>query len=321
MDARGKSAGLEAGRACLKWTDSEQRHNLYYLTLQETVVGRRSDAGLFLNEHGVSRRHFSILRDENGYALLDLGSSLGTFVNGQRIRECRLRHGDRIRIGQDGVELVYLLQPHGYEFSGSTASFDLEKSIQGIASLLPQQRKAAASDLEKLKCLLDFQFNWGQSFSLEAAFQTILKSALDISGAERGYILLQQPGGFRFQAGLNGAGSPVPESEFQTSHSVVQHVAASLQPVLMTEQIGGQFAAQQSIVAMNLRAVACLPLMASFPGAESPELLGILYLDSRKQMHSLSVLDQQIMTKLAEQASAVLEKLELIKTAEEQKKI
>lgn len=102
---------------------------------------------------------------------------------------------------------------------------------------------------------------------------------------------------------------------------MVQRVAASGQPVLMTEQIGGPFAGQESVVAMHLRAVACLPLISTLPGAQSPELLGILYLDSRKPMHAFSVLDRKIMIKLAEQAGDVLEKLELIKTAEEQEKI
>ena len=293
---------------------------MHHLNLVETVVGRRSDANLVLNEQGVSRRHFSIVRDENGYSLADLGSSLGTYVNGQRVEECRLRHGDRIRIGPDGVELVYLLQSHARELSGSTGAFDLEKSIQGLVSLLPQ-RTSPSTDLEKLSRLLDLQFNWGQTFSAEAAFQTILKSALDISGAERGYILLKQAGGFHFQAGMDGSGSPVHQSEFRTSQAVVQHVAEHREPVLMTERIGAQFAKQESVVSMGLRALACLPLLGTLPGAPSAELLGILYLDSKKPMHALSVLDKKIMTKLAEQAGAILEKVEMIKAFEEQKKI
>jgi serine phosphatase RsbU (regulator of sigma subunit) len=175
--------------------------------------------------------------------------------------------------------------------------------------------------LEKLSYLLDLHFNWGQAFSSEAAFQTILRCALNISGAERGFVLLKQPAGFRFQVGMDGTGSCLPESEFRTSQSVVQHVADHAQPVLMTEQIGGEFARQESIVAMNLRALACLPLVATIPGSSSQELLGILYLDSRKQMHALSVLDRKIMSKLAEQAGAVLEKVETIKAFEEQKKV
>lgn len=191
-------------KACLKWTESQQRHNLHYLTLQETIVGRRSDVDLVLNEPNVSRRHFSIVRDENGYTLCDLGSSGGTFVNGQRIQQCLLRQGDHIRCGPDGIQMVYLLQTPGRERAASTDSFDLEKSLQGIASLMPE-RTSGASDLEKLSCLLDLHFNWGQAFSPEAALQTILKSALNISAAERGCILLKEPRGFRFEAGLDGA--------------------------------------------------------------------------------------------------------------------
>ena len=74
---------------------------------------------------------------------------------------------------------------------------------------------------------------------------------------------------------------------------------------------------------MNLRSVACLPLeaMSSSTETDTPEVLGILYLDSTHQMHALSGLDEKILTKLAEQAASVLEKLEMIKGLEARKKM
>ena len=88
----------------------------------------------------------------------------------------------------------------------------------------------------------------------------------------------------------------------------------------MTERISGALAGQDSILVMNLTAVACLPLEAMSSRSDVPEVLGILYLDSTKKMHSLSGLDQKILGKLAEEAGNVFEKLEMIKTLEERKK-
>ncbi len=61
--------------------------------------------------------------------------------------------------------------------------------------------------------------------------------------------------------------------------------------------------------------------MESAPETASAELLGILYLDSTQEMRTLSSLDHKILLKLADQGGSVLEKLELIRAREEQKKI
>ncbi|HVQ64349.1 MAG TPA: PP2C family protein-serine/threonine phosphatase, partial [Terriglobia bacterium] len=81
----------------------------------------------------------------------------------------------------------------------------------------------------------------------------------------------------------------------------------------------GEFAAQESIVGMNLRAVACLPLLGIRTGGDSSEILGILYLDSTKAMHSLSGLDEKILNKLAVEAGNVLERVEMMKSIEQRK--
>src|SRR5262249_49992486 len=78
---------------------------------------------------------------------------------------------------------------------------------------------------------------------------------------------------------------------------------------------------QASIVAMNLRAVACMPLRGIPAQAETPSILGILYLDSTKKMHSLSGLDQRILSRLAVEAGNVLERVEMIKSIEQRKKL
>lgn len=126
--------------SCLKWTDSHQRHEFYALLAGETILGRRSDADLLLIERNVSRRHARIVRNQQGFTLYDLGSSHGTYVNGHPIEQCQLRHGDRIRMGKDGIELVYLLQDAATTaMSGISGTYDVGKSFQDLATLLPSR--------------------------------------------------------------------------------------------------------------------------------------------------------------------------------------
>lgn len=73
------------------------------------VVGRGSDAGLRINDPGVSRRHieFRTQLTEEGpqVAVYDLGSTNGMLVNGQKMASALLDHGTQVRIGSTTITL------------------------------------------------------------------------------------------------------------------------------------------------------------------------------------------------------------------------
>ena len=64
-----------------------------------TRIGRRATADIVLDDSTVSRRHALVLEREDGPVIADDRSLNGVFVNGQRVREARLRNGDEVRIG------------------------------------------------------------------------------------------------------------------------------------------------------------------------------------------------------------------------------
>lgn len=64
------------------------------------VVGRSRSCDVRLREDTVSRLHAAFVWDEDGWVLEDLGSSNGTFLNGQRVLQPqRIRGGDQVRFG------------------------------------------------------------------------------------------------------------------------------------------------------------------------------------------------------------------------------
>ena len=72
-----------------------------------TIVGRVPTCDVVLPDHLVSRQHAEIRRESFGYIVRDLGSSNGTFVNGQRLSadESRpLRDGDTLRLGSSELQ-------------------------------------------------------------------------------------------------------------------------------------------------------------------------------------------------------------------------
>src|SRR5215471_16889157 len=303
----------------LYWLGPDGQENSFSLNASEILIGRKSDADVVLNNQHVSRHHAKLVKTADGYSLQDLGSTHGTFVNESRIEQKILKNGDKISLGKDRIDLHYFTgesKPAKPVTKTDTTQI-FERSLIDLGVVLP----SGSSDLEKISCILDFQYQWEQMFTPETAFQKILESALKISGAERGFVLVREGNKFGYASGMDGQGRNLSASHFRTSQTVVKDVAQKGAPVFMVEGLDSRYKEQASIVAMNLRAVACLPLMGIPSQADSPSILGILYLDSTKKMHSLSGLDQRILNKLAVEAGSVLERVEMIKGIEQRKKL
>jgi pSer/pThr/pTyr-binding forkhead associated (FHA) protein len=71
----------------------------------ETVIGRGQECQVCLEDEFVSQLHARIVKVRDGYILEDLGSTNGTYINGNRINyPVGLRHGDRVGIGGTVLE-------------------------------------------------------------------------------------------------------------------------------------------------------------------------------------------------------------------------
>ena len=62
-------------------------------------LGRDSSNLIQVHDTEVSRRHAEIRREGDAYTVVDLGSSNGTFVNGERVERHALANGDRLQVG------------------------------------------------------------------------------------------------------------------------------------------------------------------------------------------------------------------------------
>jgi GGDEF domain-containing protein len=70
----------------------------------EIILGRSADAHLQITDEGISRRHAKVLRlPDETYQLVDMGSTNGTYLNGERVRLADLKDGDKIQIGSNTV--------------------------------------------------------------------------------------------------------------------------------------------------------------------------------------------------------------------------
>jgi len=77
----------------------------YLLDTEVVAAGRQPDSDIFLDDVTVSRRHAEFRRIDEGFAVRDVGSLNGTYVNRDRIDDVLLSDGDEVQIGK--FRLVY----------------------------------------------------------------------------------------------------------------------------------------------------------------------------------------------------------------------
>jgi diguanylate cyclase (GGDEF)-like protein len=72
---------------------------MFLLSKEETTIGRAPECDVFLDDEGVSRHHAKIIRQEDTLIAMDLGSTNGTYHEGERIQVLTLDDGAKIQVG------------------------------------------------------------------------------------------------------------------------------------------------------------------------------------------------------------------------------
>src|SRR5690349_17559411 len=117
--------------------DGERRS--FSVARDVTVVGRREDCDLRIPLGDISRKHCRLIKDGNVLKLEDLGSSNGTYRNGERIQETELSPGDTIQLGP----IAFVVQ-----IEGVPAEDEMQPMLRGAA---PAQADEEAEVLEEVQ--------------------------------------------------------------------------------------------------------------------------------------------------------------------------
>ncbi|MFW6135996.1 MAG: FHA domain-containing protein [Chloroflexota bacterium] len=114
--------------------EGELEGERWVLDQEQATIGRAPDCDIVLPKRQVSRRHAVIERVDDGYALRDLGSKNGTYVNGRQIGEepYRLKDGDEIQIA--------LYVKLGFVGADATVPLELTGPYRGLRLDKPAKR-------------------------------------------------------------------------------------------------------------------------------------------------------------------------------------
>jgi len=255
------------------------------------TIGRSSDTQLQLNDSHVSRRHAELVQDGSIWRVRDLGSRGGTFVNDARIDEAPLQVGDRIRIGDTELRLET-----AETSTLSSGHFDF------------RQVNALLAGLRAL----------GSGQVLDEVLAIVLDSTLELTGAERGFILLAESGNQLVQRLARTRGG-VTLTSAQTSRRIPDEVFATGVDRIVSDLLDDVNASSHGgTLALGIRHVLCTPLkVAQYGAAKQPNesgerRIGVLYMDSREKGY---LQNAGVLHALAAEAAVVIENARLYQEA------
>ena len=103
--AAGVAAGPQAELTIESGPDAGHTHRAADRAVR---LGRSPDNDVILRDPATSGHHARLERRGEEFWVVDLGSTNGTFVNGESVQEKQLNHGDRLTVGQNSVHFAVL---------------------------------------------------------------------------------------------------------------------------------------------------------------------------------------------------------------------
>ncbi len=203
----------------------------------------------------------------------------------------RAQHGilsqRQIQLPTDPLERIYYLRQ------------DLERLTQGVAE--------AYTELEQFRALAGLTHLINSSLELNPVLTEVVDTAIGLTGAERGYIMLYDAEGqMHFHVARDAKRRSLDGGQFTVSSTIVTQAAETGQPVVTQDALMDmRFDAQQSIVLHAPRSVIAVPLIYK------DRVIGVLYADNRRMPNLFGEREMALLVAFANQAAIAIENARL----------
>jgi len=298
--------------AMLKEIGESSAPPTYHIFSSGATIGRHFDNTIVLLDYSISRYHARIDFQGGKFFIQDLSSSNGLLVNDVRVKRRELKDFDRLTLGKA------LLLFRASSLAETEADRNIPTQDRFLAAIkdISQSAKNAAISHHILEIAAEF--------------------AISLTRAERAIIFLYdknlklQPAVFH-----NVDQQELERDEFEVSLSAMQEAEQGGEMLIREELLSDpRYHANQSIVALQLNTIICLPLksphaveISTTHDAEERELyvkgvlFGMLYLDSRKPLKGMPQHRKTMLQVLADQTSLAIENAILQREMAEKKKL
>jgi len=276
-------------------------------------MGRAPDNNLILRDSRVSRNHAQIILRDGAYALEDLGSRHGVWIDGVRVDGVQfLKGSERIEFGV----------PEGYQIHFTNSGEDAGKLMSKRAA--GDTARTGSASLGKLRAVLEVARSLQSSFSTDDVLNTVVDAALAVTGAERGFLLLfNEERELQVRSARSSLGGELPADDLRVPRRLIQRALESRRDMFSMSFDPTAFDGNSpgnTVMDLELRSVVCVPLVhVSLNGSANTQLMsasqssaGLLYMDSRLTAVDLAGGNRELLQTLAIEASTVLENARLL---------
>lgn len=296
------------------------------------IVGRGFEADVRLNDVAVSRQHAKITKTATGYVIVDLGSSNGTSVNGERVFSPRVLHeGDTIEIAQNVFTFVGPSAPLGgmkpepdlviFSDGGHEKDSTITGTMELTTPLATERLKADPAALYRtsvrLKTILALTNTIQRELELGNVLEEIMSGIFRIfRQADRGFLMLRDAATGTLVPTIARTRGGQDPGKVTISRHIRDEVLRKRVGVLVQDAMTDtRFAQAESIMQMRIRSVMCVPLVAE------NDLVGLVHIDSLDPNAVFSLDDLEMLTGIANQAAAAIASATLHKQLMEQQRL
>lgn len=239
------------------------------------IVGRDPGCDVVLDDDRVSRRHATLVCQGARWSVTDTDSKNGILVDGMPLESGLLKERSWI------------------SFGGLIARFE---TLREPVERLEEER------LRRFSTSLEIRRGLDPGVGLAELLPRVVASMLELTNAERGFLLLAGAGGELEVAAHSGSSwEDLEDREFGGSLGAVQRVLMTGGPVVSADaHADAELGERPSILATGIRALLCVPVHAL------DRLIGVLYADSRRPGAAFTELDLEILQALAVQAGLAI---------------
>jgi HD-GYP domain-containing protein (c-di-GMP phosphodiesterase class II) len=267
-------------------------------TGEAVTLGRLTSCEVQLDDESVSRRHCTIHARDDRCVVVDLQSANGTFVNEKRVTTADVRTLDKVRVGSTVFELVvahpepprpestvrtalFLVTPEERDQTLIRKSLDPDKlHFLADAGAQADDRALLESAQRYLATLHRVSDQLSRASGVEALYESILSTILDVIGGERAAILLAEEAGaangtVEVNAAAVRTANDAAAGDMVLSRTVVRDVLEHGLSTFSNDALADErYGTGESIVRQRIRSVMCAPMRTS------DRILGVLYVDS-----------------------------------------
>ncbi|MBI5434952.1 MAG: sigma 54-interacting transcriptional regulator [Planctomycetes bacterium] len=165
-----------------------------------------------------------------------------------------------------------------------------------------ERRSAGDEEFEmEVVSLLDINRQLLAQEELPRLLGTIVEKALEVAGAQRGFLILEEQGELSFDTARDSRRGDIRDPELEVSRSVLNEALAAMRAVRVSNASEEpDYAAAPSVIALDLRSILCVPFRVD------AGLRGVIYVDHRLVESAFSPRAERMLSLLADQAGLAI---------------